>query len=235
METLKQTRVIDIITELFQKPEGMHVGELLSEVGGSATTLGKRLDNLIEEGLVEDEIVRGKPYRRMLRLTDEGRELARRLKFATAIFNPELLRRERLLLALLYAVGGEVRGRTRLEKLPFLLRHEFEIRLQQFYRYEPYPIGPFSKDLLESVSGLIMLGLIEEEEQFVKVYEIDEEVIRKTYRLTLNGRDLAQGIFKELPEHIKDAMRGLNRFNEMPLSELLEYVHTKYPDFLKSE
>ena len=233
METLKQSRVFDIMTELFEKPEGRYVGELLSLVGGSATTLEKRLDDLIKEGLVEDEIVRGKPYKRILRLTEYGRELARRL--VTVVFDPTLLEKERLLLALLYAVGGEIKGKTRLEKLPFLLRHEFGIRLHQSYHYEPYPIGPFSKELLESVSRLIMLGLIGEEEQFVEVLEKDEEVVRKTYRLTLKGRKLSKEIFNELPENIKDALRALNRFNRTPLSELLEYVHTKYPDFLKSE
>ncbi|MBA7491946.1 hypothetical protein ES702_02494 [subsurface metagenome] len=78
------------------------------------------------------------------------------------------------------------------------------------------------------VENLIMLGFIRVEEEVVGLTENDEEVTRRVYRLTPKGKDTAKKHSEKLPKEIKNALRSLKRFNEMPLKKLNDYCWIMY-------
>ena len=78
----------------------------------------------------------------------------------------------------------------------------------------------FMNRSIEHDQNLALLGLIEIEDEIVTV-EGDKEVIRRTYKLTPKGVEIAEKAFNNLPEYIRGALLKLKRFNEMPLDEYL--------------
>ena len=83
LEMLFRSRAIDILIALYEKP--MSVRELISKVGGSATTIEQRLRELKDVGLIEEKASKSFPFKRELRLTEKGRKLAEMLNEAERI------------------------------------------------------------------------------------------------------------------------------------------------------
>ncbi len=236
----------ELLLALLEGPK--YVRELQSEVGGSASTLEACIQEFMKEGLVHQEELGVWPFRKVLKLTSRGREAAERIRLEGGYFgvdskkftSPISIRdRGKWILALLHGVGGKIRGSTRLEKLLFLLKHEYEIRGLP-YEFTPYLYGPFSSDVHEDVVGLQKAGFIEiRKEAFEPLELMSEWAIRSIYddlipkgrkiTLTEKGRKMSGEIYNELPEDAKRALSKLSRFNEMELAELLHYVYAKYP------
>jgi len=229
MEILGKGRAAEVLLSLLEGP--MHMKELHSRVGGSTTTLELRVRELIDEGLIEEEVKKDWPFRRVLRLTERGKVIAEFLRLLRSLYEDKIpKKREEWLLLTLYAVGGEVRGSTRLEKLLFLLRHELGIRPENYYEFVPYKHGPFSSDLLKDARELSFLGFIEIEERVLELFGDEEKVIR-IYRLTEKGKRFAEDMYNKLSEEVKKALKALMPYNSMPLKSLLDYVYTRYPKF----
>jgi hypothetical protein len=148
-------------------------------------------------------------------------------------------------LALLAAADGEIRSKTRLQKLAFLAGQ----RLQDDYGVEPhefvpYDYGPFSEELLEDVEALEADGLVEIRER--RTFGGDE---RYDYRLTTRGRetyrenrpntDWEPGDGPEngserldCVDHVTDEV--VRDFGRMPLSSLIDHVYDEHPEYAEN-
>lgn len=147
------------------------------------------------------------------------------------------MNRKLLPLALMYADDQEpVEGRTRLQKMVFLLQKELEKRGKSEvtgveYQFIPYDYGPFSKELYDDLDTMIDQELVEDTEETLSsgkvkyVYEIkdagEEQVVSQS-----EERQEATEIL-ELAREIK------KEYNNELLSDLIEYVYSEYPDYAK--
>lgn len=228
METLFRSRAVDILLALSEKP--MSVRELISRVGGSATTIEQRLRELKEAGLIEEDVSKGFPFRRELRLTERGKDVAKNLQLLRSLFIDELPFKRMIWPLLTLYVVGEIRGKTKLQKLVFLLDKELNIIKDQGYNFVPYKYGPFSKELIEDVEMLILTGLVKTEEE-VKEFN-GEEVTIMVYKLTDRGKSIARQIYNELTDEEKRRINKLKEFNTRSARSLTAYVHRKYPEYV---
>ena len=229
LEILFRSRATDTLLTLYEKSMG--VRELISKVGGSATTVEQRLKELKEAELIEEVVSKDFPFRKELRLTEKGKEVAEKLKILRSLFVNELpLKRMMWPLLTLYVVD-EIRGKTKLQKLVFLLDKELNIVKDQGYNFIPYKYGPFSKELIEDIEILILLGLVEREEG--EVIEVNgEEVTITVYKLTDRGKSIAGQIYNKLTDEEKRRINKLKEFNTGSARSLTEYVHRKYPEYV---
>jgi len=130
-------------------------------------------------------------------------------------------------LDLISEAGGEMRGKTRLQKLVFLSQKEFEGEFD--FNFDKAPLGPLSYNLLNKVDELTELGLInriEDKTDFgYKVFK---------YKITKEGENFLEfGKAKALisKKTIDANKKVINRYWKMNHVELLDYVHEKYPKF----
>ncbi|MBS3815630.1 MAG: helix-turn-helix transcriptional regulator [Hadesarchaea archaeon] len=138
--------------------------------------------------------------------------------------------RKILPLTLIHANGGEpVEGRTRLQKMIFLIQKQVEesAPLEEEYNYFPYDYGPFSKDLYDDIDELVEEGLVKEN---LKTEEEDKK--KYYYELTSKGREILEEELKtkELKELKKKIEEIKSEYNEMNLPDLLEKIYSKYPE-----
>jgi uncharacterized protein YwgA len=132
-------------------------------------------------------------------------------------------------LYMLYCMNGELRGRTRFQKLVFLTKeklkeenHDVDIQFSRLF------YGPFSRDLRDSVKTQIKEGTVSEcveEGAYGLVY---------LYQLTDEGRDLVvdslkKGLIeKEVKKKIEEVVA---EFGDKPLDELIATVYRDYPRY----
>lgn len=233
MRSVRRSKGADILLKLLDGPK--YIRELLSEVGGSAQTVEMRVRELIREGLVEEETWEAWPFRKTLKLTDRGREVAGILKLETSLMAPagrinvrEVIRRGRLLLALLYGMGGRIAGATRLQKLLFLLKREKGV--DSPYSFTPYMFGPHSPDVLEDAIDLERAGYVEIITEVHEPTIAGDCIMERKYQLTPKGEEEARRAYEELSPEGRRAIDELKKFNEMRLADLLAYVYSKYPE-----
>ncbi|MEZ3115946.1 hypothetical protein RYH80_08445 [Halobaculum sp. MBLA0147] len=150
-------------------------------------------------------------------------------------------------LALLYTAGGEIRGKTRFQKLAFLSERELDRWDVDAYDFVAYDYGPFSKSLLEETESLEAEGLVEITRR--KTFGGKE---RYDYRLTQRGHetyednrpneewdesnepeDVSDGTDRfRCIEHVADRVTG--DFAEMPVSNLIDHVYDEYPKYAEN-
>lgn len=147
-------------------------------------------------------------------------------------------------LALLAASDGEVRGKTRLQKLAFLTEQELIEQGIDTHEFVPYDYGPFSKDLMEDVEMLESEGLVK-----INVRQTFGGDDRYDYRLTKLGRETYEENDPDYDwETVDDVTDGQDRFvcidhfardvtqdfGEMPLSNLIDHVYTEHPEYAEN-
>ena len=157
-----------------------------------------------------------------------------------------------LLLVLLYAKNHEeIVGITRFEKLVFLLLQQKEFRkFQKDFKYEEYDYGPWSSQILDNLETLSSYKLVRFEERSLPIFEkdyyqdeieINFDLIKefhenKTIVFSLNsdGLKVAQQLFSELKDDEKSIIESIkDRFNKIPLKQLIQYVYHFYPNYTK--
>lgn len=113
-----------------------------------------------------------------------------------------------------------VEGRTRLQKLVFLLQKQF--LKQEYFQYAPYLHGPYSRDLSETTAALTQMNLIEE-------VAPSENSGSYTYKLTQTGNNIV--VSAPLLAKIDVAIDKLEGLIEdlKTTSDLISYVYDKYP------
>jgi len=232
MRTLRKSKTAEILLQLLEGSK--YIRELLSEVGGSAQTVEMRIQELLKEGLVVEEEWEAWPFRKTLKLTDRGRDIARLLKVEEGFFPAakkvaaeDILERGKWVLALLHAVGGTISGATRLQKLLFLLKREQSVETP--YKFTPYMFGPHSPDVLDDTIDLELAGYINIQKEVSEPTLAGDCVISRKYGLTPEGIKAAREVYDKLSDDCKRALSSLKQQNEMKLTELLNYVYSKYP------
>lgn len=139
-----------------------------------------------------------------------------------------MINRQLLPLALLYASNKqEVDGRTRMQKLIFLIQQEFDTDPPGTYHYIPYDYGPFAKKLYEDLDYL-------EDRDFIKEKKdsTDEGKVKYRYELTEHGEhQLGNWPDEDLRRVLDMAEEIKTEFNDVNLLDLLDYVYTKYPAY----
>lgn len=138
-------------------------------------------------------------------------------------------------MALMYADDQEpVEGRTRLQKMVFLLQKELEKRgksklIGLEYEFIPYDYGPFSKELYDDMDTMIDQEFVEDTEEPLSsgkvkyVYEIKNAGEELVDSQSEEGQEVTEIL--ELAEEIK------MEYNNELLSDLIEYVYSEYPDY----
>ena len=135
------------------------------------------------------------------------------------------------LLSLLKANNNEpIKGRTKLEKLLFLIKQDILADTQfdgSYYFFEPYKYGPFTTEILDDV-------VLMEDFGYLKRERIGDDVI---YSITSQGQTKIQQINQNLSTNIKTQIDEINKKieklkkdkNKLPLRQLLTYVYQKFP------
>lgn len=145
------------------------------------------------------------------------------------------MHRKLLPMALMYANDGEpIEGRTRLQKMVFLMQKQLKQRDQLGavgleYNFIPYDYGPFSKELYDDLDAMIEQEFVDDTEEPLRsgkvkyIYEIEddgEELVDSECESREDVDTIIQ-IAREIKKH----------YNDMLLSELIEYVYTEYPEY----
>lgn len=127
---------------------------------------------------------------------------------------------------LLYLIGKakKIEGKTRFQKLVFLLQKEKKIPFN--YNYYPYQKGPLSFELIEDINSLISNGLV--------IESISPTAYRPRYDYSLSpiGKEYVNSVVEKDVNYLdKQKINGiLNRWNNVVLNKLLDYVHKRYPE-----
>lgn len=232
VSSLEKSKATQLIVALLEQ-ESISFTKLMKLTDSNPRTLSDRIKELSQYNIISAHRDTKFPFTEAIKLTKEGQELAKRIKIAYVNSESRISKRAKILLHMLYELGGEVKGTTRMEKLPFLLEKEFGVNLA--YHYIPMDYGPYSIELLDEINLLQKKGYIDVKEEIVPVTENGEtkDVERRVYCLTNKGKEKNEKLTQELADETKNSVHKVRRYNEMPLRELLEYVHKKYPKYLK--
>lgn len=127
-------------------------------------------------------------------------------------------------LVLLQQNNGEIRGKTRFQKMVFLA--EEEEGLNEFYEFEKYNYGPYSFDLTDQLDTLVELGFIE---KYTKTFPSDGKFQGKKfiYKLTDEGKEKARNASQEIKEPLKKSADKWDS-SSASLDSLLDYVYDEY-------
>lgn len=134
-----------------------------------------------------------------------------------------------------YASDKEpVEGRTRMQKMLFLLQQEYKSCDFQ-YKYHAYDYGPYSSTLQTDLDELIDEGLLEEEDQ-----ALPSGKYKYRYSITKKGIKHVESALSD-PRNKKLQLKQIYRSSEKikafansaNLNDLLKYVYAKYPEYTK--
>lgn len=137
-----------------------------------------------------------------------------------------------VLLLLAADKGAPVAGRTRLEKLVFLIQEKIlqELRLvvsEDVYHFRPLHFGPFSEEVLDDLRTLKMLGLA----------GVDgEDKAEQVFRITDKGHVAAQRILEtgRVPRVLMDKIERIKvDFGRLSLDELIREVYREFPQYIE--
>jgi len=146
------------------------------------------------------------------------------------------MHRKLLPLALMYAGDGEpIEGRTRLQKMVFLMQKQFEeagVDPTQSANYEfvPYDYGPFSKELYADLDDLTEHEMVESREEPIR------DGTKYNYEIQEAGREfIEQQIPKEEAQMIIEVAAEIkDEYNDVLLSDLIEDVYSEYPKYAEN-
>ena len=132
-------------------------------------------------------------------------------------------------LAILNAADDHrIEGRTRFQKLVFLVQEEGVTRDMNLYDFIEYDYGPFSKPLLDDLEML-------ESEDLIEINQTRTFGGSKQYnhKLTAEGADLFEKLldFEQVSELNEAAKEVVREYNNEKISDILDYVYKKYPRF----
>lgn len=140
-------------------------------------------------------------------------------------------------------------GVTRLEKLVFLLEEETAFKEEQAdpFTFEAYHYGPYSAAVYDAIDFLKTMRLIEERQIDVNSgLDVSEEAealdpddlnqantyVERQLLLTEDGKAVAKVLSTRVSSAGKKALTEIkDRYGAMPLSQLLRYVYSRYPDY----
>ena len=132
------------------------------------------------------------------------------------------------ILFLLYAVNGQpIEGRTRLEKLVFLISQKVLTQpgrriTSKKYTFRADRFGPFSEEVYDDFNTLLMFSLVE--------YNGDKNI----YKITNKGNELVNNIINsnKIPISLMADIENIKKqWNNAPLNNILKYVYKNYEEY----
>jgi len=240
IDTISKRKALKILLTLNKGAKC--IKEIQEAVGGSYTTINKRIEELVKAGLAVEEYLTGEEFgivprnKRWIRITDKGRKIVQSLLDSNIIKMPSLrLDRQKWIILILHRLGP-IRGRTRLMKLLFIWRRESGFGRGNYYKFEAGKYGPFSKDIITDTEELENNGFISiEKVDFPKNEFSEDETTLYVYTLTPKGGSVIPEISSDLPEGLMKRIEILLKpYREMPLLKLLRYVYERYPKFIRN-
>ena len=131
---------------------------------------------------------------------------------------------------MLYCMKGEIRGRTRFQKLVFLTKEKLKEENQDIdIQFTKLYYGPFSRDLTDSLKMQSKEGTVVE---VLEESPCGGQIF--IYKLTPSGKSFVEGavqkglIAKEVRRKIKTVAKD---FGGEPLDELISFVYKEYPEY----
>jgi uncharacterized protein len=119
---------------------------------------------------------------------------------------------------------GQIKGRTRFQKMVFL--GQKELGLPPTFEFTMHYHGPYSWELTKTIENLIAMGYITESKEksgdyTTYIYELSDEGKKaaKNRRIKLEN---------EAPPR-QQTMSTLEGLGKIPLSTILKYVYRRYP------
>jgi uncharacterized protein YwgA len=141
-----------------------------------------------------------------------------------------------LLLLLLYAPGpsGEknepIKGKTRLQKELFLAQKQLRDEgVSRPFSFMPYDMGPYSKELYNTIDWLVHKGLITVQQK------ITDHGIYPEYKLTEKGiKEVEDMIRRQRLSKILNVIQTIKqKYNQMNLTQLVELTHLLYAEYVR--
>lgn len=139
------------------------------------------------------------------------------------------MKSEKTLLKLLDSADQQrVEGKTRLQKLVFLLDKEKDDADIPDYDFKPYNYGPFSKSLLEEIEDLEKQGFVN-----ISKERTLSGSMRYDYEITNSGRKRLEDI--DVESTFGDAIDDIVReYEDLPLLSLIDVVYENHPDYAEN-
>jgi uncharacterized protein YwgA len=140
-----------------------------------------------------------------------------------------------ILLLLLYAPGPTgkinepIRGKTRLQKELFLAQKQLRDEgVSHPFTFMPYDMGPYSKELYNTIDWLVHKGLITVEQK------ITDYGIYPEYKLTEKGlKEVEDMILRRGLRKVFNVIQTIKqKYNQLNLTQLVELTHLLYPDYV---
>jgi len=138
-----------------------------------------------------------------------------------------------LLMVLAYASDGVsrglIRGKTKMQKLLFLVQNE--LRKQGYkakYAFRPYLYGPYSLGLHTDIEWLRMNDLVKVRTAF------DEKVgLMTEFIITEKGKDRLNNLVNySLHKSVADTVKlVVEKYDQLNVGELVDFVHKEYPAY----
>lgn len=144
------------------------------------------------------------------------------------------MHRKLLPLALMHAGDGEpIEGRTRLQKLVFLMQERLEEAGENpfqsdDYEFIAYDYGPFSKELYDDLDDTIESNMVDSEQE-----AIDENKKKYVYEIEDDGEQWVEDQLsnEEAQRILKLAKKIKDKYGDIYLSELIDEVYSQYPEY----
>jgi uncharacterized protein YwgA len=139
------------------------------------------------------------------------------------------LKQQRGMLLLIAHLAKKVSGKTRFQKLAFLIQQEGKSPLlSALFNFEPYYYGPYSDELNRVLSQLTQEGLIHPD-PYIFVAQ-GRARMGSSFLPTAEGHEEAKRLLSSLPrEEVLRVQALVDRFRYEPMPKLLEYVYKTYP------
>ena len=215
--------------------ESMSFSQLMEATKANPRTLSDRIKELDDNNIISVKKDNKFPFKETIKLTENGRRIANLIIPVYTNQPKGLSTRAKTLLYMIFKMGGCINGTTRMEKLPFLLEKELGVNLS--YHYTAMPYGPYSTELLDELNLLRAQGLLSISEEVVPVKNSGETkaVERRNYYLTKEGKELCRKLSKDFSVKTQASIIKLvEKYGNMSLQDLLDYVHKEYPLYKKN-
>jgi uncharacterized protein len=123
-----------------------------------------------------------------------------------------------------------IEGRTRLEKLAFLIQKRVveELKLgisPQAYDFRALHFGPFSEEVLDDITSLQLLGLVDihGDDDQTQTFQLSSKGVEVVRKLLASGK-----VSRVLAEEIR---RIRSTYGSMSLDKLVGRIYKDYPEY----
>lgn len=140
--------------------------------------------------------------------------------------------RESIPLILLYeSEDHRIQGRTRFQKMVFLVQEVIDDKGYNLYNFIKYDYGPFAKQLLDDLERFEDLGLVTIDEK-----DLYRGGTRYDHKLTSKGIKSVEKLLNESPSPALKAVRQaaqeiIEEWNDESMWDLLDHIYEQHPEY----